>query len=49
MKSEQDNRLYLPGLNGIRAVAALTVLFAHMFSPFGDWGLEPLSFRIPWP
>ena len=49
MKSEQENRLYLPGLNGIRAVAALTVLFAYMFSPFGDWGLEPLSFRIPWP
>ena len=49
MKSEQENRLYLPGLNGIRAVAALTVLFSHMFSPFGDWGLEPLSFRIPWP
>ena len=49
MKSEQENRLYLPGLNGIRAVAALTVLFGHMFSPFGDWGLEPLSFRIPWP
>ncbi len=49
MKREQENRLYLPGLNGIRAVAALTVLFAHMFSPFWDWGLEPLSFRIPWP
>ncbi len=49
MKSKQENRVYLPGLNGIRAVAALTVLFAHMFSPFGDWGLEPLSFRIPWP
>ena len=49
MKREQENRLYLPGLNGIRAVAALTVLFAHMFSPFGDWGLEPLPFRIPWP
>lgn len=49
MKSEQENRLYLPGLNGIRAVAALTVLFGHMFTPFGDWGLEPLSFRIPWP
>lgn len=44
-----DERLYLPGLNGIRAVAALTVLFGHMFSPFGDWGLAPVSFHIPWP
>lgn len=48
MKSGDENKLYLPGLNGIRAVAALTVLFAHMFSPFGDWGLDPLPFRIPW-
>lgn len=44
-----ENKLYLPGLNGIRAVAALTVLFGHMFSPFGDWGLAPVSFHIPWP
>lgn len=49
MVQKTENRLYLPGLNGIRAVAALTVLFGHMYSPFGDWGLEPLSFRIPWP
>lgn len=49
MQTKQENRLYLPGLNGIRAVAALTVLFGHMFAPFGDWGLDPLPFRIPWP
>ena len=49
MSLDKENRLYLPGLNGIRAVAALTVLFGHMFSPFGDWGLEPLSLRIPLP
>ena len=49
MQVKQETKIYLPGLNGLRAVAALTVLFGHMFAPFGDWGLEPLSFRIPWP
>lgn len=49
MNKINENRLYLPGLNGIRAVAAMTVLFGHMFSPFGDWGLATLPFRIPWP
>ena len=49
MQEKQENRIYLPGLNGLRAIAALTVLFGHMFAPFGDWGLEPLYFRIPWP
>ena len=33
------DRLYLPGLNGIRAVAALSVLFGHMWGVFGDWGI----------
>lgn len=49
MNKTIENRLYLPGLNGIRAVAAMTVLFGHMYSPFGDWGLASLPFRIPWP
>jgi len=48
MSNGSENRLYLPGLNGIRAVAALTVLFAHMFAPFGDWGLDPIPYHIPW-
>lgn len=43
-----QNKLYLPGLNGIRAVAAITVLFGHMWSPFGNWGVTP-SWNIPWP
>lgn len=43
-----DNKLYLPGLNGIRAVAALTVLFGHMWTPFGNWGVTP-NWHIPWP
>lgn len=43
-----DNKLYLPGLNGIRAVAALTVLFGHMWAPFGEWHVTP-SLPIPWP
>ncbi len=36
-----NNRLYLPGLNGLRALAALSVLFSHIFQDtFGNWGLE---------
>ena len=35
-------------MNGIRAVAALTVLFGHMWAPFGDWGVSP-EWHIPWP
>lgn len=45
--TENSNKLYLPGLNGIRAVAALTVLFGHMWSPFGNWGVTP-NRHIPW-
>jgi len=45
---ESVNRLYLPGLNGIRAVAALAVLFGHMWAPFGNWGVSS-SWVIPWP
>lgn len=45
----QQARLYLPGLNGIRAVAALTVLFRHMWGVFGDWGIGVPSFDVPWP
>lgn len=44
----QHERLYLPGLNGIRAVAALSVLFGHMWQPFGDWGVTS-SLHVPWP
>lgn len=44
-----EDRLYLPGLNGIRAVAALSVLFGHMWSPFGNWGIGTPPFHIPWP
>lgn len=46
---DSEKRLYLPGLNGIRAVAALSVLFSHMWAPFGDWGIGDPAFSIPWP
>ena len=46
--SSKSNKLYLPGLNGIRAVAALTVLFGHMWAPFGNWEVTP-NWSIPWP
>lgn len=46
--TSNSNQLYLPGLNGIRAVAALAVLFGHMWAPFGNWGVSP-NWHIPWP
>lgn len=46
---QQADRLYLPGLNGIRAVAALAVLFGHMWAPFGDWGIGSPAYDVPWP
>ena len=46
---QKQGRLYLPCLNGIRAIAALSVLFSHMWSPFGEWGVETSPFHIPWP
>lgn len=49
MNKESEDRLYLPGLNGIRAVAALSVLFGHMWGVFGDWGIGEPAFKIPWP
>lgn len=42
-----QSTIYLPGLNGIRAIAALTVLMGHIFAPFGTWNLPALS--LPWP
>lgn len=45
----KQDKLYLPGLNGIRAIAALSVLFGHMWAPFGDWGIGKSPFSIPWP
>lgn len=36
-----DKAIHLPGLNGLRALAAMTVLWGHVFHPFvGDWGIR---------
>ena len=41
MKS--TSAIYLPGLNGLRALAALSVLWAHTFQDtFGRWGIKVL-------
>lgn len=46
MKTSQI--IYLPGLNGLRAIAALTVLCGHVFqSTFGNWGLLDLTLSFP--
>ncbi|MGB4414040.1 MAG: acyltransferase [Paludibacter sp.] len=39
-------RIYLPGLNGLRTLAAITVLISHIFQgTFGNWGLA--SIKLP--
>ena len=36
--------IHLPGLNGLRAIAALSVVCGHTFHPvFGDWGVKGFS------
>lgn len=38
--------IHLPGLNGLRAVAALSVMWSHTFQDtFGDWGT--VGFKLP--
>lgn len=40
------NSIHLPGLNGLRAIAALSVMWSHTFqSTFGDWGIK--GFQLP--
>ena len=40
------NSIHLPGLNGLRAIAALSVMWGHTFQKdFGDWGVN--GFRLP--
>lgn len=42
-----NNRIYLPGLNGLRALAAITVLISHIFdTTFGNWGLTTLKLPL---
>ena len=45
-----NKTIYLPGLNGLRAIAAITVLISHLFFEiFGTWGIKGLNlplFRI---
>lgn len=45
MKS--TSAIYLPGLNGLRALAALSVLWAHTFQDtFGNWGIKGLHLPL---
>lgn len=38
--------IHLPGLNGLRAIAALSVMWGHTFQrDFGDWGID--GFKLP--
>lgn len=41
-----SNSIHLPGLNGLRAIAALSVMWSHTFQDtFGDWGTD--GFQLP--
>lgn len=41
-----NKSIHLPGLNGLRAIAALSVLWGHTFQKdFGNWGIE--GFHLP--
>ncbi|MFZ4798844.1 MAG: acyltransferase family protein [Bacteroidia bacterium] len=42
-----NNQIYLPGLNGLRAIAAITVLISHLFfETFGNWGIKGIDLPI---
>lgn len=41
------NSIHLPGLNGLRAIAALSVMWGHVFQKdFGDWGTSGFSLPV---
>lgn len=43
---QMKGTIHLPGLNGLRAIAALSVMWGHVFqSTFGDWGF--VGFALP--
>ena len=45
--SKNNNIVYLNGLNGLRAIAALFVLFSHIIQPeFINFG-NPIRIRLP--
>lgn len=42
-----NKSIHLPGLNGLRAIAALSVMWGHVFqSDFGNWGIEGYTLSI---
>ena len=42
----ESKSIHLPGLNGLRAIAALSVLWGHTFQKdFGNWGCD--GFQLP--
>ena len=42
-----NSRIHLPGLNGLRAIAALSVMWGHVSqSTFGNWGAQGFSLPV---
>ncbi|MDP4201289.1 MAG: acyltransferase [Bacteroidota bacterium] len=43
----REKHIHLPGLNGLRAIAALSVLLSHVFlGTFGNWNLKAIKLPI---
>ncbi len=43
----ENKRIYLTGFNGLRAIAAISVLLHHVFSDtFGNWGIPPIFLTL---
>jgi peptidoglycan/LPS O-acetylase OafA/YrhL len=44
LEKNKENSIYLPGLNGLRAIAALSVVFAHISQDgIADFGLSLIT------
>lgn len=47
MQATSNSDIHIPGLNGLRAIAALSVMWGHVFqSTFGNWGIEGCSLPV---
>ena len=44
---KENKSIHLPGLNGLRAIAALSVMWGHVFQyTFGNWGIKGCALPV---
>lgn len=44
---KENKSIHLPGLNGLRAIAALSVMWSHVFQyTFGNWGIKGCALPV---